>query len=209
MRSTERRGAVAALAAAVVLVAGACGEGNTDPDVAEIGSAGTQQFATSLSLPPPTPPMALTSSAFAAGGPIPLAHACTAQGGGNTSPALAWSGLPPGTTSLALVMDDPDAPVDSGFVHWVVVDLDPATGGIDEGSVVGRQGVGSAGTTGYLGPCPPAGDPHTYVFTLYAFSVTPGWPDEPTRADVLAAAGSAESGALGSTVLTGTFADGG
>lgn len=205
-RVSRRRAVLPTVALALVLVAG-CGEGNTDPDVADIGSAGSQQFATSTLVP--TASAALMSPAFVDGGPIPAEQVCAAQGGGNVSPALMWSGLPPATTSLALVMDDPDAPVPGGFVHWVLVDIDPASGGIGAGAVVGQAGANSAGDLTYLGPCPPAGAPHTYVFTLYAFAESPDWPPEPTREDVLAAVGSATSGAIDQIVLTGTYGNDG
>lgn len=211
MRSTERvrRGArpLLGVIAALALVAG-CSEGNSgSDDAADIGSAESQELSTTTIAP--TAPFELTSAAFADGAPIPTEHVCAAQGGADVSPPLAWSGLPEGTTSVALVMDDPDAPVEGGFVHWVVVDLDPSTGGIDAGASAGRAGVNGAGAAAYLGPCPPAGPAHTYVFTLYAFAEAPDVPEQPTRQDVLAAAGAATNGAIGSATFTGTFENAG
>lgn len=187
-------------AVAVLAVAGACSSGNDDTQASDIGAA------TSEVRPPDTTaagPFTLTALEFADGTPIPVEQACAAQGGSNTPPSLAWTGLPDGTASLALVADDPDAPAEGGFVHWVVVDLDPADGGVGGGVDVGTTGQNGVGLPEYFGPCPPAGAPHTYVFTLYAFSEPPDWPAEPTRDDVLAAAGGPTL--LERAVLTGTF----
>lgn len=107
--------------------------------------------------------------------------------GGNVSPALAWSGVPAGTKSLALQIHDPDAPTGSGFWHWAVYDISPNTTGLARGAgnnpaslPAGAYGgqtdfrdTGATGVNGnYGGPCPPAGDaPHRYVFTLYALGM--------------------------------------
>lgn len=112
----------------------------------------------------------LTSSTISAGRPIPTHHTCDGE---NISPALSWSGAPEGTQSLALIVDDPDAPRGT-FVHWVVFNLPPDQPGstipegvlFDENGVV--EGANDAGGVGYSGPCPPAGSSHTYVFRLYA-----------------------------------------
>lgn len=98
--------------------------------------------------------------------------------GENLSPALAWSGAPPGTKSYALTIYDPDAPTGSGWWHWVVVNLPAETHALPRGAGdVGGQGLPEAaqqirtdfGTIGYGGPCPPEGDtPHRYIVTLYA-----------------------------------------
>ena len=110
----------------------------------------------------------LRSTAFADGADIPARHTCD---GDDLSPRLTWSGAPAGTRSLALVMDDPDAPRGT-FTHWVVYDIASGVTELGEGSTVGTQGRNSFGRTGYGGPCPPRGDePHRYRFTLYALDV--------------------------------------
>lgn len=110
----------------------------------------------------------LSSPAFADGAAIPARHTCD---GDDVSPRLIWSGAPDGTRSLALVMDDPDAPR-STFTHWVVYDLPSDLAELAEGSTQGTQGRNSFGRTGYGGPCPPPGDdPHRYRFSLYALDV--------------------------------------
>ncbi|HKJ87860.1 MAG TPA: YbhB/YbcL family Raf kinase inhibitor-like protein [Gammaproteobacteria bacterium] len=110
----------------------------------------------------------LSSPAFHPNGSIPTRYACD---GSNISPPLKWSGSPRGTRSLALIVDDPDAP-GQVWVHWVAYNLPPEAGGLGEGasgSLPGsaREGRNSWGTFGYGGPCPPSGT-HRYRFKLYA-----------------------------------------
>lgn len=109
----------------------------------------------------------VTSTAFSDGSAIPARYTCDNQ---DISPGLAWKNIPEGTQSLALIMDDPDAPGGT-WVHWVVIDI-PAdltglpedVGEAPEGSVDGNN---SWRRTGYGGPCPPRGT-HRYFFNLYA-----------------------------------------
>lgn len=123
----------------------------------------------------------LTSSAFTEGGTIPKKHTCDGE---DVSPALSWSGLPDGTRSLALIMDDPDAPAGT-WVHWVIYDLPPDLSGLQEGT----QGLGVEGTTSfrkqmYGGPCPPRGKPHRYYFKLYALDTVLGLKSGATKAEL-------------------------
>jgi Raf kinase inhibitor-like YbhB/YbcL family protein len=112
----------------------------------------------------------VTSTAFEEGGAIPARYTCD---GLDVSPPLQWSSVPDGTRSLALIADDPDAPRGT-FVHWVIYNLPPDTQRLPE-DVPNRetlpsgavQGVNGAGTTGYMGPCPPSGT-HRYFFKVYA-----------------------------------------
>src|SRR5437867_342750 len=107
----------------------------------------------------------LSSSAFGAGEPIPARHSCE---GADRSPPLAWSDTPPEAGSLALVVDDPDAPGGT-FTHWLGWGIDPGSGGLGEGEAVPVEGQNDFGSAGYRGPCPPPGHgPHRYVFRLYA-----------------------------------------
>jgi Raf kinase inhibitor-like YbhB/YbcL family protein len=105
----------------------------------------------------------ITSDAFEEGGTIPSRHTCDGQ---NVSPPLSFAGAPPGTRSLALVVDDPDAPVGT-FTHWLAWGIDPGVGGLAEGQAAPREGRNGFGTTGYAGPCPPQGR-HRYFFHLHA-----------------------------------------
>jgi Raf kinase inhibitor-like YbhB/YbcL family protein len=95
---------------------------------------------------------------------IPPQFTCS---GANQSPPLSWSAVPTGTKSLVLLMEDPDAP-DGIFVHWIVYDISPNSGGFNAGAHEGKAGVNSAGQANYQGPCPPPGKPHHYHFKLYA-----------------------------------------
>ena len=84
------------------------------------------------------------------------------------SPPLAWTNPPDGTRSLALVVDDPDAPRGT-FTHWLAWGLDPDAGALGEGETPPSEGQNDFGTTGYRGPCPPPGHgPHRYFFRLHA-----------------------------------------
>ena len=113
---------------------------------------------------------ALESSAFENAQAIPSRHSCEGE---DVSPPLRWSNLPDGTKSLALVVDDPDAP-GGVFTHWLTWGLDPAADGLGEGEAAAREGQNDFGTTGYRGPCPPPGHGrHRYVFRLYALDTEP------------------------------------
>jgi Raf kinase inhibitor-like YbhB/YbcL family protein len=112
----------------------------------------------------------LISEAFAAGSPIPSRYTCEGE---DLSPPLAWSGIPSGAVSLALICDDPDAPSGT-FVHWVAWGIDPSVGGLAEDEAAPHEGANGFGTTGYRGPCPPPGHgPHRYFFHLSALSNEP------------------------------------
>lgn len=141
----------------------------------------------------------LTSTAFQDGGVIPTRHTCDGE---DLSPPLAWAALPDGTASLALLVDDPDAPGGT-FTHWVAWGLDPTTGSHAEGRAAPVEGRNGFGGEGYRGPCPPRGDgPHRYVFRLYALDaplVLDCGADRGTFQDALA------GHVLGSCELTGTF----
>lgn len=127
----------------------------------------------------------LISSAFSDGAGIPAIHTCD---GSDVSPPLAWSGLPPATKSLALIVDDPDAPDPAApqttWVHWLLYNLPADASGLPQGVSAlpagTREGVNDWQRTGYGGPCPPIGR-HRYFFKLYALdAVLPdlGTPDK-------------------------------
>jgi len=116
----------------------------------------------------PTMEMIITSPAFNEGEPIPVQFSCD---GDDFSPELVWSGIPEGTASLALIMDDPDAPVGT-WVHWVLFNLPADSTGLSEGVTgLGEDGQNSWNQTGYGGPCPPGGT-HRYFFKLYALDIS-------------------------------------
>lgn len=108
--------------------------------------------------------MQIDSPAFEHHNSIPKKYTCEGQ---NVSPPLNIHDIPKGTKSLALIVDDPDAP--SGiFVHWVVWNIAPDTTMIAEGAHVVNQGKNHYREVGYKGPCPPPGAPHRYFFKLYS-----------------------------------------
>ncbi|MFL6077764.1 MAG: YbhB/YbcL family Raf kinase inhibitor-like protein [Mycobacteriales bacterium] len=152
---------------------------------------------------PPAPPAAapstitVTSTGFAPGAEIPDRYTCH---GHNASPPLAWSGLPPGTATVALVVDDPDAP-DGTYTHWVVWDIPAATTSIGEATVPpgARQGRNSANESHWDGPCPPSGT-HHYRFTVYA---EPQLPDLPAGSPLTVTLPALRTRALAQGRLTG------
>jgi len=130
--------------------------------------------------------ISLTSLAFLENGSIPPVHTCD---GRDLSPALAWSGVPPQAKSLALIVDDPDAPRGT-WVHWVLYNLPASATGLPEGAGSGAglppgtaQGRNDFKRTGYGGPCPPSGS-HRYFFKLYALDATFDGLVEATKADL-------------------------
>jgi Raf kinase inhibitor-like YbhB/YbcL family protein len=123
----------------------------------------------------------LTSPAFADGADMPVRHTCD---GSNLSPPLTWTDVPEGTRSLALIVDDPDAPR-GVFTHWVIYDVSPELRELGEGAAPATQGRNSFGRTGYGGPCPPPADEaHRYRFTLYALDVSQVAPALGTREEL-------------------------
>jgi Raf kinase inhibitor-like YbhB/YbcL family protein len=127
--------------------------------------------------------MKLTSSAFENNQKIPARYTCDGQ---KSHPPLTISGVPSAAKSLALIVDDPDAPTGT-FTHWVIWNIRPDTSAIPEGTVPpeSQEGTNSAGTVGYTPPCPPpAGGQHRYFFTLYALDAVVGLDGKATKADV-------------------------
>lgn len=124
--------------------------------------------------------LALTSPAFSHQGSIPSLYTCE---GRDVSPPLAWSGVPAGARSLALVVDDPDAPDPAApkrtWVHWILYDIPVTATVLPEGVASSglppgtREGTNDWNRTGYAGPCPPVGR-HRYFHKLYALDVPLG-----------------------------------
>ena len=130
--------------------------------------------------------LTLTSTAFDHQSEIPMRHTCEGE---DVSPPLAWSGVPAGTQSLALIVDDPDAPDPAApqrvYVHWVVYNLPPQATGLAEdvdalpaGTL---DGTNDWQRTGYGGPCPPIGR-HRYFHKLYALDTVLPDLGRPTKA---------------------------
>jgi Raf kinase inhibitor-like YbhB/YbcL family protein len=140
-----RRRLLRVLAAAAVLTLAGCGTAGSGAAVAPS-------------------PMSVSSEAFIQGA-LTSRYTCH---GDKINPPLNWSGAPPGTKSLALIVDDSSAPI-TPFIYWLVFDIGPGTTDIQEGSLPpgARQAKNSAGTATYDAPCP-SGHAHAYRFTVYA-----------------------------------------
>ncbi|MFH1501420.1 MAG: YbhB/YbcL family Raf kinase inhibitor-like protein [Candidatus Eisenbacteria bacterium] len=150
----------------------------------------------------------LASAAFANGAPIPVKYTCDGE---DISPPLEWDALPPGTVSLALVVDDPDAVPVAGKIwdHWVLYNIPVRAVSLAEGvpDLVDLPGGAHSGRgtsrVGYQGPCPPPGRTHTYRFTMYAVDTVTDLPGGATKAQLLEALA---DHVLAVGELTGTYA---
>ncbi len=152
--------------------------------------------------------LTLTSAAFTEGGEIPAKHTCE---GADISPPLVWHGVHEGTKSLALIVDDPDAPDPKApkmtWVHWVLYNLPPSDGKLSEGARTAElpagtlEGINDWKRTGFGGPCPPTGR-HRYFHKLYALdTVLPDF-GTPTKARLEAAM---QGHIIAQTALVGTY----
>ncbi len=149
----------------------------------------------------------IQSPAFEEGGSIPARYTCDGE---DISPPLQWAGVPEGTRSLALIVDDPDAPDPAAprmvWVHWVLYNLPPDVQGLPEAVVAlppgTLEGINDWKRTGYGGPCPPVGR-HRYFFKLYALDTVLPDLGEPTKAELLEAM---QGHVIGEAVLMGTYA---
>lgn len=119
---------------------------------------------------------------FAEGSRMPALHTCN---GPNVSPTLSWTGAPPEAVEIAITMIDLDAP---GYVHWAMSGIDPLATGLGEGIVpeFAITSINSGGTPGYTGPCPPAGETHTYEITVHFLLQQTELADGGPGADLLA-----------------------
>jgi Raf kinase inhibitor-like YbhB/YbcL family protein len=151
----------------------------------------------------------LESEAFSEGGTIPKTYTCEGE---DLSPPLAWTGVPEGAKSLVLIVDDPDAPDPKApkmtWVHWVLFNLPPETGGLAQGVKAlpagTKSGINDWKRPGYGGPCPPIGR-HRYFFKLYALDTALTGLSHPNKAAVEAAM---RDHILAQSVLIGTYEKG-
>jgi hypothetical protein len=157
---------------AVIIIVGVLAGGCTSSAPSSPVSPALSQPAEKQALSP-TPPGAFTirAASLAPGSVLPDVYTCK---GASESPEVAWDGVPPGTKSLALILDDPDAP-DGRFTHWLVFNIPPDSSGLTRAQPNAKvlangaqQGETSTGSRGYYPPCPPIGTTHRYVFRLYA-----------------------------------------
>lgn len=135
----------------------------------------------------------INSPAFADGDTMPVKYTCD---GDDVSPKLEWSGIPDSAKSLALICDDPDAPMGT-WVHWVIFNIPPEAAGFDENYTPSKgvskasapdegpiDGINDFRCYGYKGPCPPSGPAHRYFFKLYALDTILNLKTGASKADV-------------------------
>ncbi len=129
----------------------------------------------------------LKCPAFSEGGEIPRKHTCD---GADLSPELNWGGVTPAAHSLAIIVDDPDAPRGT-WTHWLVWNIPPHHTSLPEGVPTSEvleggavQGTNDFNRLGYGGPCPPPGKPHRYFFRLFALNTRLTLPAGATRKEV-------------------------
>jgi Raf kinase inhibitor-like YbhB/YbcL family protein len=158
--------------AAVLVVIGMffCGCVSTSPGQTPVNPVPTQ-LSDQVTSVTPSGVFTIRVDSLVAGSVLPDIYTCK---GSSESPAVAWDGIPAGTKSLVLILDDPDTSK-GRFTHWIVYNIPPVAGGfapaqshakvLENGA---QQGDTSAGLRGYYPPCPPIGETHRYVFRLYA-----------------------------------------
>jgi Raf kinase inhibitor-like YbhB/YbcL family protein len=164
----NRRSVLLAVIIIVVVLAGGCTSSAPSSPVSPAPSKPAYQQAPSTA---PTAAFMIRAASLTPGSVLPDVYTCK---GASESPEVAWDGVPPGTKSLALVLDDPDAP-NGRFTHWLVFNIPPDSSGLTRAQPNAKvlangaqQGETSTGSRGYYPPCPPIGTTHRYVFRLYA-----------------------------------------
>ncbi len=203
---TARQLAMVALGSSLLMSA-SCGKKEVSP-AAELPAVQTERKTTPPVVRAPSGPLRLWSPAFSEGAPIPRRYTCEGE---NLTPPLFWRGVPPGTRSLALVIDDPDAPDPAAprmtWVHWVLMRIpivamgltsDAEHSGLPAGT---ERGLNSWKRTAYGGPCPPIGK-HRYFHRLYALDTELPDLERPTKDQLTAAM---EGHVLSSATLMGTY----
>jgi Raf kinase inhibitor-like YbhB/YbcL family protein len=164
----NRRSVLLAVLIIVVVLAGGCTSSAPSYPISPAPSQPADKQALAN-----TPPGSFTirAASLSSGSVLPDVYSCK---GASESPEVAWDGVPPGTKSLALILDDPDAP-DGRFTHWLVFNIPPDSSGLTRAQPNAKvlangaqQGETSAGSRGYYPPCPPIGTTHRYMFRLYA-----------------------------------------
>jgi len=189
-----RRAALIVLVA--ILFAASCSDSEPAPTETIANTAATSTTTTAVSTTQGGV-MELTSPDFQSEGPIPARFACD---GADESPELSVAGIPEGTVSLALVMDDPDASVGT-FDHWVAFNIEPTEVIPANVGDLGTGGVNSWKRLGYGGPCPPSGT-HRYFFKILALDAVLALEEGATKDELL----SASAGhVLGDATLMGTY----
>jgi Raf kinase inhibitor-like YbhB/YbcL family protein len=164
----NHRSVLLAVIIVVVVIAGGCTSSAPSSPVSPIPSQPAEKQASSPASPGE---FTIRAASLTPGSILPDVYSCK---GASESPEVAWDGVPPGTKSLALILDDPDAP-NGRFTHWLVFNIPPDSSGLTRAQPNAKvlangaqQGQNSGGSRGYYPPCPPIGTTHRYVFRLYA-----------------------------------------
>jgi len=164
----NRRSVLLAVIIIVGVLAGGCTSSAPSSPVSPALSQPAEKYVSSSS---PPGAFIIRAASLTPGSVLPDVYTCK---GASESPEVAWDGIPPGTKSLALILDDPDAP-DGRFTHWLVFNIPPDSSGLTRAQPNAKvlangaqQGETSTGSRGYYPPCPPIGTTHRYVFRLYA-----------------------------------------
>jgi Raf kinase inhibitor-like YbhB/YbcL family protein len=152
----------------IVVIAGGC---TASAPSSPVSPAPSQPAGPQVSSTPPHGAFTLRAAYLSPGSVLPDVYTCK---GASESPEVTWDSVPAGTKSLALILDDPDAP-DGMFTHWLVFNIPPDSSGLTRAQPNAKvltngaqQGQNSGGSRGYYPPCPPIGTTHRYVFRLYA-----------------------------------------
>jgi len=152
----------------IVVLAGGCISSAPSSPVSPAPSQPADQGASSTA---PQGAFSIRAASLVPGSVLPDIYTCK---GASESPEVTWDGVPAGTKSLALILDDPDAP-GGRFTHWLVFNIPPDSRGLPRAQPNAKvlangaqQGETSGGSRGYYPPCPPIGTSHRYVFRLYA-----------------------------------------
>jgi Raf kinase inhibitor-like YbhB/YbcL family protein len=171
----RRRAMIAVVCPVAMVVMGHCSCRNGENDMAR------------MTVETDVETIQVRSPAFEEGGTIPRQYACDGE---DVSPPLIWEPGPEGTRSIALIVDDPDAPRGT-FVHWVLYDLPGHTQELPENMPRdktlpngAKQGPNGSGKIGYMGPCPPS-DTHRYFFRVYALDAMTNLQPGKSKADLL------------------------
>lgn len=178
----ERLARAVALACLVVLVGAACDGGSDDGDPSDT-PVPAEEDEGDAAPPSGAGDVSVSTPAFGFEEPIPDRFS---RAGENVSPAVTWEVDVDGAAELVLLVDDPDAPTDEPFVHWMVAGLDPASAGIDEGEAPegAVEGRNDAGDVGWGGPAPPQGETHRYFFRILVLDAPSGLEEGFSRPDL-------------------------
>lgn len=186
----------------MVLLLAACSPSDGESETSSAPSSTTSTAVPESTTTTALPDFDVTSPAFGDGESIPTEYTCD---GADVSPELNLVGIPEDTASLVMLVEDPDAPLGT-WTHWLESDIIAGSGSFDfprDASLLGVPGVNSWNLEGYMGPCPPAGEDHTYFYTVYALDTLL---ELPAGVDVETVTEAMDGHIIDTVELTGTYA---